>query len=399
MLCVGSPAFVAAQPPGGELYPEADVILLTTGPGRAIPSRFGHAALWIRDPATNEGPAFSFGQSRLDSPTDASLLLQGRLLSGGGPEDGARLVARYRGEGRSVWLQTLELTAAARQVLIGDLEARRGLGDPYAFFTANCSTELRDAIDRALEGSLRRQFSDRPMGESPRRLMSGFTAPDPLLHSVTNLLLGGSVDRELTDWEGMFLPMTLREGLRAATLPGPAGSRIPLVRTEEVLTGALPQQTPRPRSPFMWGYLIGGLILGGSMAIMGSQAARRRWARLGFAVLGGAWTLGCGVMGLLILALWAFADPSVGQWNLNLLLANPLALLLAVVLWGGTGPGSLARTLGVVLVGAGILAGAVSLVTPGGQDVAIFLALLLPGHLGLLAGIRQRSGKPGGFSR
>lgn len=367
-----------------------EVSLITTGPGTAVSSRFGHAALRIRDAETGSDLAFSYGRSGLDAPPDASLLLQGRLPQGGGTEDAQTLLARYADEGRSIWIQTLDLSPVEIKHLIDDLSSRRGLGPPYHFFSANCSTELRDALDRAWGGALRARTDGSVSGTTTlRSLMSGFTATDPVLHTLANLLLGSHVDRPATRWEQMYLPATLRQGLRGLHRTDESGRRTSLVRREEVRAGTLPNQSPEPRDPFMGGYLVVGVALGGILAALGLGAPGNRAAHLSFRVAGTMWTLTSGLLGFLMLVLWFFSEPSLGQWNANLLLASPLALPLGVVAWETR----LARALMIAILATSMLALVLMLLPGPAQSTGIFLALFLPAHLGLAWGIR-RLGRP-----
>ena len=68
------------------------------------------------------------------------------------------MVDFYRRLGRTITLQRLNLTAQQKRRLRADLR-RNALDENkyyrYDYFVDNCSTRLRDALDRALDGALR----------------------------------------------------------------------------------------------------------------------------------------------------------------------------------------------------------------------------------------------------
>ena len=91
-----------------------------------------------------------------------------------------------------------------------------------------------------------------------------------------------------------------------------------------------PAQPPDWRLPF--------LLLGLGFAVLLLLLNRQRQhplARTAFAVLASAFTLVCGVSGLILLAMWTLTQHWAGWHNQNLLLLNPLSLLL-VPAWIGS---------------------------------------------------------------
>src|SRR5699024_5948089 len=80
-----------------------------------------------------------------------------------------------------------------------------------------------------------------------------------------------------------------------------------------------------------------------------------RVARVGFAALGTLWLLFAGIAGIGMAALWAFTLHHAAWGNENLLLFNPLALLLIAGVWRRT-PSRLAGRLVVLLAAAAAFA-------------------------------------------
>ncbi len=386
----------------GALVAQADsgrgltISLITFGQGRAVWELFGHDAIWIHDPARGTDIAYDYG--RFDFAQSGFLLhfLQGRMRYWMGSQDAIGLMTFYTRMDRSIWVQELNFTQAeARRLqnfltwnIQGDNKFYR-----YDYYRDNCATRLRDALDRALGGEIRRQTRQLPAETTYRSETARLTARDPLIYSGLMLLLGQPVDRPLSVWEGMFIPMSLRDHLDKVTVPGPEGGRIPLVRSEERVfaSSLLP---PPPRPPRWTGvFLLVGGITGAVLGLLGWRAARSAGARAGFIGVGTLWALLAGVAGLLMTGLWSLTDHAVAARNENLfawnLLALPLVVLLPRLGWTAAPRAALRRALLVAtaVFGLGVLGLVVKLLPGFIQHDGELLALALPVHLGLVAGL------------
>jgi hypothetical protein len=170
---------------------------------------------------------------------------------------------------------------------------------------------------------------------------------------------------------------------------GPDGVAVSLVDDEEVLLGSAQATIPR-ESPPVWRISLAlGILLGGAFSILGLRAAKERWARVGFATLGGGWSLTVGLAGVALLALWAFSDQTLTQRNENLFQVNPLSLLLALAAWSSLDQGRRMHARWLATATAGLaLMGLLLKPFPGfDQHNAAVLAFMLPTHLGLAWGM------------
>jgi hypothetical protein len=338
-LWLGAPvsAQITAPPaPPLELEPgsELTVYLMTMGEGDLVWERFGHNALWIHDPVTGTDHTYNWGLFDFDEPGFLWRFIQGRMWYWMDAFD-AHLTARaYMGSNRSVWVQELNLTPRQRHDLAEFLVWHRQPENRfyrYDYYYDNCSTRVRDAIDRVLGGQILRQTADAPSGETFRSHTRRASANDVLTYTGLAAGLGPDVDREISIWEEMFLPLAMRERVRALTVVGEDGLAAPLVLSEGTLFVA--DRPPFPEAPPRWwpGYLAAGLLLGAAFLGLGHVAGRSGAARAALAGLGAGWALVAGLLGIVLAGLWAFTDHTAAHRNENLFLFNPVVLGLVVL--------------------------------------------------------------------
>ncbi|MGH7702794.1 MAG: DUF4105 domain-containing protein [Gemmatimonadales bacterium] len=384
--------------PPGSAIPGAEltVLLMTMGPGERVWERFGHNAIWVQDRLRGTSLAYNFGLFSFQQENFALRFLQGRMRYWMEGFDALPYAETYVRDRRSVWVQELELPPQARLALRDFLEWNQRPENRfyrYEYYRDNCSTRVRDVLDRALGGRIRRQTETVMTGTTYRFHTSRLTAADPPVATGLLLLVGPDADRELSAWEEGFVPEKLRQHLRLVTVPGPDGRPVPLVKAERALSAA--DAFPVPGSPPDWlpAFLMGGIVIGGAIALSGQLGPRQLWARMSFVGLAGVWTLLTGIVGLVLTGLWTLTDHTIAYWNQNLFQANLFALGL-LFLAGPLARGAAwarrpARGLAVLVAAlsvAGLLAKLLPVMPQGNGPI---IALMLPANLGLAWGTWQ----------
>ena len=192
---------------------------------------------------------------------------------------------------------------------------------------------MRDALDRVLGGAIKAQTAGLPTGTTYRFHTQRLTANDPPVSTGLLLALGPGVDRPISAWEEMFLPLALREHARRVVLPGPNGTTVPLVAGERTLfESTAPEPPGAPPSWLPW-YAAVGAVVGGLAGLLGAAAGgtERRWARVGLGLFSVLWGVLGGLVGVVLAVLWAFTDHAMAYRNENLFQLNPLLIALAVL--------------------------------------------------------------------
>jgi hypothetical protein len=327
MLAMVAPVHAGvANAPGANL----EVALITYGPGETYWERFGHDAIELRDSVSGEAINFNYGVFDFNEEKFFLNFARGRMryMMDAAPSD---IDERFYIEsGRSVTRQTLAMTAeqaaALRDFLLWNLRPEN-VGYKYDYYADNCTTRVRDALNKALGGVMKVQLASRPGGMTYRQQTDRLMSAQPWLMLVMDLGLGPYADQPLDAWQESFLPETLQSQLREVRVDDGHGGLHPVVRDEQLTSpnrlDAPPAAAPDLRLPLAFtGLLLGALLV----------LTRRRWAT-GYALLGSWYLISAAIVGVILLALWMLTTHHSAWANANLLLFNPLAVLLLPTLW------------------------------------------------------------------
>lgn len=315
-----------ANAPGANL----EVSLVTYGPGDTYWERFGHDAIELRDVASGEAITFNYGVFDFDENGFLLHFARGSmhyLMDAATSEVDQRY---YMDVGRSVARQRLTFTAAQaadlRDFLLWNLRPEN-IRYNYDYYADNCATRVRDALDKALGGILKKQFEARPAGMTFRQQTARLMSQQAWLMLILDLGLGPYADQPLNTWQESFLPMVLQREVAHATVTDAQGDTHPLVLDEQLLSpnrlDAPPAEAPDLRLPLG----LAGLVFAGCLVLA------RRFAPMVYALLGSLYLVLAGFVGVALLILWTLTTHHSAWANANLLLFNPLAVLLIAPLW------------------------------------------------------------------
>ncbi|MCC6929230.1 MAG: DUF4105 domain-containing protein [Gemmatimonadaceae bacterium] len=369
---VGQPS---DAPPGSEL----EVYVMTMGQGDLLWERFGHNALGIRDTRTGTDVVFNWGMFSFEQPGFLPRFLRGEMRYWMAGFDATQMLLAYQRDNRSVSVQRLNLTAAQkdslRRFVFWNSQDEHKFYR-YDYYRDNCSTRVRDAIDRVIGGAIRRAsdtvVTSMTYRDHSLRLMDGMF----WTRTGIDLALGHPTDRRISSWEAMFIPMEFQRRLRDIRVPDVNGQLVPLVVSEQELFTA----TRPPELTTVPSLALGGFALGVIVAILcylaGFRVAGARWA----ATLAFVWGAVAGILGLLLLLLWVATQHVAAHANQNLFFINPLWLAVATLL---PFVGSSRRWRDALLHVVRVLAllsvvGAIVALTPWGQPSGAIAAYAAP---------------------
>lgn len=294
------------------------ISLLTCAPGAELYSRFGHSAIRIYQPLSGLDIVFNYGLFDFQTPHFYLKFIRGKLLYQLGAQRFSDFIQFYQQEGRRVTEMPFQLSAADKRKIIDFLEKnyqpenRKYL---YDFFFDNCASRIRDVLEKATALRYTKADAENEHQKSYRQLLDSYLRQAPWEDFGIDLILGLPTDQTAGFRGEMFLPDYLEQNLQAGTVQQHHVGNEPIVLVE----GRAPQEAnPTLISPLLFFSLFFGLILVFSWKA-GPQTLR--WLDT---VLFGA----IGLAGMLFIFMWFGTNHKATYQNMNLLWANPLALML-----------------------------------------------------------------------
>ena len=315
-----------ANAPGANL----EVSLVTYGPGETYWERFGHDAIELRDSVSGEAINFNYGVFDFNESNFFINFARGRMhyLMDAAPTELDE--SDYVAAGRSVTRQQLALNAdqaaALRDFLLWNLRPENA-GYNYDYYADNCTTRVRDALNKALGGVLKTQLAVRAGGMTYRQQTARLMSAQPWLMLVLDLGLGPYADQPLNAWQESFLPMVLQAQLRNVRTDNGHGGLQPLLQDEQLVSANRLDVPPAAAPDLRLPLAVAGLLIAVLIVVA------RRWCPIGYALIGTLYLLAAGLVGVLLLVLWTLTTHHSAWANANLLLFNPLAFLLLPTLW------------------------------------------------------------------
>ncbi len=367
-----------------------DISLLTFGPGEIYWERFGHNAILVRNGDDEDNAvAYNYGLFDFNQKNFLINFARGYMTYRMAADSLYMDLRMYEEEGRWVVVQHLDLEPAQRIALRDYLDWNAKPENTryrYDYFRANCSTRVRDALDRVLGGTLQQQLQGRMTATTYRSEAVRLMAPDLWVALAMDVALGPAADRPLDLWQQSFVPMVFMDALRGIKVVAPDGRQHPLVDDErKILRGDLPEPpvaAPDLRLPSgLTGIAFAGILL---------LLARMRYvqtARVLLSTLACAFMLVCGIGGVILGVVWGFTEHWSGWYNENLLLLNPLCLFLLPG-WITYARGDMRtqpriQRLSAIVAFLAALTLVLKLFPMLGQSNLSWILLLLPPHLAL----------------
>ena len=341
---------------------EASVSILTSSPGGELYSLFGHTGIRVTDRANDIDVVFNYGTFDFDTKGFYFKFARGLLPYQLSCSDYRYFEASYRREKRSIFSQTLLLDSLQKQRLVDLLlenyrpENRSYL---YNFLYDNCSTRVRDILEKGLggseatpgtsmqteempsearitEGGLR--WTNRQKDKSLWNLLDEYLQRSPWVQWGIHTILGQRGNRTATPYPYMFLPDYLMYGLNTATI-----DHKHLAEKAQLLYEAPEQDNATP-----W-YFAPLFIFGiGALLLIILLWKSRGKAMLNTIVL--PTFLFTGLVGCLLVFLGGFTAHPITAPNWNILWANPLNLIALPFLLGKHLPRFIAIYLKIYMV-------------------------------------------------
>lgn len=307
------------------LSEQAEISVITCGSGQnELYSAFGHSAVRVYDPEKGLDWVYNYGVFDFDQPNFYLNFAKGNLnyMLAVGYFD--RFKQAYLQEGRFLHEQVLNLSPGQKQAYFDFLQnnaKEENRTYAYDYFYDNCATRIRDGLWQVLKAEQMQYPTDYVQtGPTIRQLCDLYLQEQPWGDWAIDFCLGLPMDKVADPREFMFLPDYLEKALAQSKVKRD-GEWQPMVKETRILN----TQKPRPVSFIWWQpwtFFLAVLMLGLVLTIVFYQKPRKiiYFDATLFGVLG--------LLGLFLAALWLFTDHRAAANNFNLLVFNPLFLLL-----------------------------------------------------------------------
>lgn len=334
LLASRAPAAPAPWASGRSRAEDLIIKLATIEPDDALYTWWGHTALIVEDLRRGISRFYNYGLFSFDQENFFLNFAMGRLWFQVGASPTASELAAYKGENRTIRIQTLDLAPERRLELAAFLEwnilpeNRTYLYDHYK---DNCATRVRDLIDRMVDGQLAKAAAG-PGRQTLRQHTRRYTAGHFLMNWLLMFLMSGVIDRPIRQWDEMFLPLELERDVAHLVYTDPRGRSRALVSSEALYYQARGRQGVPELPPAYWPQVLAiglGLALSGwVLAAWRRRGAGARAARIVSGLYESLLGLLFGLPAAVLAFMSLFTNHTVTYGNRNLLAANPALLLL-----------------------------------------------------------------------
>lgn len=298
------------------------VYLLTCGPGTETYSHWGHSALRIFDSAAGTDRVYNWGVFDFSTPAFAWKFSRGRLEYMLGVTTYERFLQEYFMEGR--WVQSQKINLEPGEIdhlltLIAENLKPENIKYRYDFFYDDCSTRIRDLLEKAIGNILLYPPEEKATQPTFRFMLGKYLGPAPWLEFGIDLLVGLPGNKKASFRDRMFLPIDMQEALSDAVV-NRNSKMIPLLQNPETV---LESEAPAVKQSFLASpVFVLSLIL--IIIILISSLVRERRALKGFDIF--LFSI-FSILALIMIFFNFFTDHQQTKWNINIVWLSPFIIL------------------------------------------------------------------------
>lgn len=310
-----------------QLSKNAEISIVTAGPGEELYEAFGHSAIRIKDPNLNLDLIYNYGVFDFNRPNFYTDFAKGNMIYSLARYDFKYFLASYKRDNRWLKQQILNLSQQEKHAFFSFLENnalpknRDYLYDPYF---DNCATKLRDITKMVLGDKV--SFKD-------DYLENELTFRELTNHEIhwntwgsfgLNLIAGIKLDQKVKPDEHLFLPDYTYKAFKNAKLISENTTQ-DLVKKEDILLNFKEKQPKTEKfSPFLIFCLLALIVI---FITYKDYKRKKRTKLLDFVLF-----FTTGLIGCILFFLWFFSSHSTAPNNFNILWAFPVNLVIGFLL-------------------------------------------------------------------
>ena len=312
-----------------QLSESANVYLLTCDIGDEVYEQFGHSAIRLVDPINDIDLCFNWGMFEFgDDEFEFNMkFAQGRLDYYMAVEPTEVFLYIYQQTQRKVVQQELNLTLEQKNKLFELLKENSKEENrfyKYDFFYDNCATRIGDFVKLLLGENVVFAELEKETQQTFRQLIDKGFQTHPWTDFGIDLVLGYTLDQKVSNDDIMFSPIYMSRIFEDSQIKTEKGMENLVLSNEVIVKGIQRKETSDTFfTPLVATIFV--IVVTVILAFFKLEIAFKIWTSLLFLVLG--------VLGALLLFMWFGTDHVATKGNLNLIWANPLLLVLMILIW------------------------------------------------------------------
>ncbi|MCH3881960.1 MULTISPECIES: lipoprotein N-acyltransferase Lnb domain-containing protein [Tenacibaculum] len=192
-----------------QLTENAEVSIITVGPGKVLYEKFGHSAIRIKDKSLNIDQVYNYGMFDFNAPNFYSNFTKGRLIYKLASYPFHYFVKSNNKDKRWIKEQVLNLSQEDNQAFFTFLNNNakpKNANYEYDPFFENCATKMPDIVQQILNNKVSFTEDFVIKNQSLRQLMNNEIHWNTWGSLGINVALGSKLDKIATAKEYMYLP-------------------------------------------------------------------------------------------------------------------------------------------------------------------------------------------------
>jgi hypothetical protein len=312
-----SATFSLVEAQVNRLSEEAEISLLTFGPGPALYTVFGHSAIRVNDPRNRIDLMFNYGTFDFSQENFYWRFIRGDIYYWLSVTRAEGFIDDYKANDQSIREQVLNLDQEQKQK-VWDFLVNNAMPENrfyfYDFFLDNCATRIKDLVYLTTPFQLSDTVFQAPL--SFREATDMYLQANPWGDLGIDIGLGSPSDRKMKPEEYMYLPDYLYLGFKYSK---DAQGR-PLVARDELLF----QDLYPLEGPWFTPAILFVLLL---IAAIWWSWKQRKYG-LKYRLPDNVLFILLGIMGIVLLFLWFGTRHVATAYNQDLLWVSPLYFFL-----------------------------------------------------------------------
>ncbi len=321
VLLLFSSGFAVAQ-----LSEQSRISLLTCSAGDEVYEKFGHCGLRICDSTLNLDVVFHYGVFDFDTEFFIPKFIKGATDYSIGLIPTRYFLALYTERKSSVTEQTLSLDLTQRQQLFDALRENYKPENRlyrYNFVFDNCATRPFNMVMQTIDKPTLCSYS---IDKTYRDIVHECVGWENWTAFGIALLLGSEADRKTGNEGAIGFPFCMRDKINATWIQTAPDTIVPLVSNEKTLIAFPSKPIEATPNYFAPDFIFALLALLGMLLTWYDHKHRRQTVWIDSILFGIV-----GIIGVVLFYLMVFSLHPLVHGNWNIIWANPLFLLFAII--------------------------------------------------------------------